>query len=93
MVLEDRATGNRERQLLTECPLSSCQADLSGKTKTSDHFWTEHRPEDFGLTPLGEIREGTATPLFRSNLPASGQSDQQLLADGGQQTGGDARVE
>lgn len=85
MALEDRATGNRERQLLTECPISWCNEDLSGKTKTSDHFYTDHLPEDFGLAPLGEIREGTAEPLFEDPTIEATETSRrkELLADGG----------
>ncbi|MFC4449842.1 hypothetical protein [Halorussus aquaticus] len=83
MAIQDRATQRRERQLLTACP--ACGEDLSGKTKTSDHFLRDHLPEDFGLTPLGEIREGTAKPLFEDTSEISPDSapEKRVLADGG----------
>lgn len=62
MAIQDRANQRRERKILLECPV--CGTDLSGRTKTSDHFYTEHLPEDFGLTPLGEIRGETSALLF-----------------------------
>lgn len=56
MPLEDISRG-RTGPRLVECPLPGCRADLSGATKTSHHFYSQHRPEEFGLSPLGEIRD------------------------------------
>jgi hypothetical protein len=88
MALQDRASQRRERQLITECPV--CGEDLEGRNKrTAQHFYTEHLPEDFGLTPLGEIREDTAEPLFddpdtvEAPTAESSQTSTQLVTDGG----------
>lgn len=40
--------------IMTECP--ACGADLSDMKHKADHFADEHLPEDFGLSPLGEVR-------------------------------------
>lgn len=47
-----------KRVSLVRCPVPGCDADLRGYTKTSHHFYVEHTPEDFGLTPLCEAVEG-----------------------------------
>jgi hypothetical protein len=92
MALQDRASQRRERQLITECPV--CGEDLEGRNKrTAQHFYTEHLPEDFGLTPLGEIREDTVEPLFDGSdsvdTPSAegAPSNEQLVADGGTEGG------
>lgn len=48
-----KSSGGSIKKSLVECP--ACGADLSGATKASAHLVNEHLPEDFGLTPLGEI--------------------------------------
>ena len=55
MAIRDADTGNRERLQLTRCPLNWCNADLTGTSKTSHHFYDQHNPEDFGLSPLRNI--------------------------------------
>lgn len=41
----------RHRKLImTKCP--ACGADLTEEKRTSSHFFDEHLPEDFGLSPL-----------------------------------------
>lgn len=70
MALRDASTGNRERLLLTRCPLDWCGEDLGdGATKTSTHFLNDHLPEDFGLSPLGEVNT-TQKPTFDDPLDA-----------------------
>jgi hypothetical protein len=61
MAIQDAGRQRRERQQLTRCPLPWCNEDLSGKKKTSNHFYTKHTPEDFGLSPLGERSNGGET--------------------------------
>jgi len=51
MAVQDADRGRGERLQMTECPV--CGADLRGYIKTSRHFYNEHGPEDFGLSPLG----------------------------------------
>lgn len=60
------ADRDRERLQLTRCPLDWCNENLAGRdVKTSNHFLKEHLPEDFGLSPLGEVRQtSTETSLF-----------------------------
>lgn len=70
MAIRDAATDNRERLLLTRCPLDWCNEDLTGATKTSTHFLNDHAPEDFGLSPLGEVRQTSTTPPPVGDLDA-----------------------
>ncbi len=92
--LVDHQPEGRECLGLRYCPLPDCQADLTGPCKTSQHFYEEHSPEDFGLTPLGEIRADHASPTFtESDRPGSPptarstESEPILAADGGRLRG------
>lgn len=63
-MIRDAATGRRERLQLVRCPLDWCGEELGdGATKTSTHFLNDHLPEDFGLSPLGEVHT-TQRPLY-----------------------------
>jgi Zn-finger nucleic acid-binding protein len=59
---------------LTECPACGVFLD-TGSINTAAHFRREHTPEDFGLTPLGEIDGSvsrTKTELWSPRLRADG---------------------
>lgn len=61
--------------ILTECP--ACGYEFDPEERRHVHL-SEHGPEDFGLSPLGEIEENHQQPLFEdvSSLP-------RLASDGG----------
>ena len=46
--------GRRDRISLVECPAPGCDKswEMGDSQKRSLHFLKEHRPEDFGLSPL-----------------------------------------
>lgn len=72
MAIRDTSNGNRERLQLTRCPLDWCGKKLGDRaTKTSTHFLHEHLPEDFGLSPLGEVNT-TQKPLFDDPFDGKG---------------------
>lgn len=62
LVRRYHSDGRLDRVLLTECP--ACRADLTAVKHTSEHI-ESHRPEDFGLSPLGTV-EATG----RQEVPA-----------------------
>ncbi|GGL73681.1 hypothetical protein GCM10009039_34720 [Halocalculus aciditolerans] len=47
--------------VLESCP--ACGHDFAGWERRCEHI-AEHDPEDFGLSPHGEIPEDHAKPLF-----------------------------
>jgi len=59
--LLDSDYSQTEYLILIECPLSDCDYQVENWHKTgtgiSDHLLHEHRPEDFGLTPLSDAAD------------------------------------
>lgn len=52
---------------LVECPV--CGVDLTEYPCTWMHFLEDHRPEDFGLSPLDEsIQNSTSPKLFPDSV-------------------------
>ena len=49
--------GRFDRVSLIECPAPGCDQtwEVGDSAKRSVHFFKHHLPEDFGLTPLGEV--------------------------------------
>lgn len=91
--LVDHQPDGRECLGLRWCPLPNCRADLTGPCKTSHHFYVEHSPEDFGLSPLGETRDHHARPTFDGPEPTAkaGETPRRHLAADGGRPGGERR--
>ncbi|WP_232687928.1 hypothetical protein [Halobacterium zhouii] len=58
----DTYARGRRVHTLTACP---CGFIFSASEPRWKHLLDEHKPEDFGLSPLGEIPDGHDRPLYR----------------------------
>lgn len=43
---------DQSRVRLTECPLDDCETTFDALGQVAWHYYSDHSPEDFGLSPL-----------------------------------------
>jgi competence CoiA-like predicted nuclease len=54
LVSRDYDGNHRHRVSMTECPVCGKTFGIPSGGALSSHFLHDHKPEDFGLSPLGE---------------------------------------
>jgi hypothetical protein len=62
----DEYAQGRVVKILTSCPICDYEFDPEERRR---HHLGDHDPEDFGLTPLGEVADDHADPLFDDVVP------------------------